>query len=128
MDIDGRPGRAFYPEEHGVPAYEELILVTHPEYAGSDKLERFLTALDQASKMILEKPDASYASFVSYRPDVLDNELNRRAWRDTLPKLARKTRKTDAHSWSQFAKFMKDRGLIQLIPQPETYLFPYGAQ
>jgi len=128
MDIDGRPGRAFYPEEHGVPAYEELILVAHPDYAGMDKLERFLSALDQASSMIVEDPEGSYASFVSYRPDLLDNELNRRAWRDTVPKLARETRKTDAHSWNQFAQFMKDRGLIKGIPQPETYLFPLGAQ
>lgn len=128
MDIDGRPGRAFYPEEHGVPGYEELILVAHPDYAGTDKLERFLNALDQASSMILENPDGSYATFISYRPDLLDNELNRRAWRDTLPKLARSTRKTDPLSWNQFAEFMKDRGLIKAIPQPETYLFPLGAQ
>jgi putative hydroxymethylpyrimidine transport system substrate-binding protein len=128
MDIDGRPGRAFYPEEHGVPAYEELILVAHPDYAGIDKLERFLSALDQASSMILEDPEGSYAAFVSYRPDLLNNELNRRAWQDTLPKLARETRKTDAHSWNQFAQFMEDRGLIKGIPQPETYLFPLIAQ
>ena len=36
MDIDGRPGSTFYPEDHGVPAYEELILVTHPDFAGTD--------------------------------------------------------------------------------------------
>ena len=90
MDIDGRPGRAFYPEDHGVPAYEELILVTHPDFAGKDKLERFLTVLDQATSLIINDPEASYRSFVSFRPDDLDNELNRRAWRDTLPKLARR--------------------------------------
>ena len=27
MDIEGKPGRAFYPEENGVPPYDELILV-----------------------------------------------------------------------------------------------------
>ena len=68
MDIDGRPGRAFYPEDHGVPAYEELILVAHPDYAGTDKLERFLTVLDQATRMIIKDPETSYRSFVSFRP------------------------------------------------------------
>ena len=124
MDIDGRPGRAFYPEDHGVPAYEELILVTHPDFAGKDKLERFLTVLDQATSLIITDPEASYRSFVSFRPDDLDNELNRRAWRDTLPKLARKTRQTDPNSWDQFAHFMKDRDLIDSIPNQKTYLFP----
>ena len=124
MDIDGRPGRAFYPEDHGVPAYEELILVTHPDFAGKDKLERFLTVLDQATSLIINDPEASYRSFVSFRPDDLDNELNRRAWRDTLPKLARETRQTDPNSWDQFAHFMKDRDLIDSIPNQKTYLFP----
>ena len=128
MDIDGRPGRAFYPEDHGVPAYEELILVTHPDFAGTDKLERFLTVLDQATRMIINDPETSYRSFVSFRPDDLDNELNRRAWRDTLPKLARETRQTDPNSWDQFAHFMKDRGLINSIPDQKTYLFPKGFQ
>lgn len=124
MDIDGRPGRAFYPEDHGVPAYEELILVAHPDYAGTDKLERFLTVLDQATHMIIKDPETSYRSFVSFRPDDLDNELNRRAWRDTLPKLARETRQTDPNSWNQFARFMKHRDLIDNIPDQKTYLFP----
>jgi putative hydroxymethylpyrimidine transport system substrate-binding protein len=124
MDIDGRPGRAFYPEDHGVPAYEELILVAHPDYAGTDKLERFLTVLDQATLMIINDPETSYRSFVSFRPDDLDNELNRRAWRDTLPKLARETRQTDPNSWNQFARFMKHRDLIDNIPDQKTYLFP----
>ena len=124
MDIDGRPGRAFYPEDHGVPAYEELILVTHPDFAGTDKLERFLTVLDQATRLIINEPETSYRSFVSFRPDDLDNELNRRAWRDTLPKLARETRQTDPNSWNRFAHFMKDRGLIDSIPDQKTYLFP----
>ena len=128
MDIDGRPGRAFYPEDHGVPAYEELILVTHPDFAGTDKLERFLTVLDQATRMIINDPETSYRYFVSFRPDDLDNELNRRAWRDTLPKLARETRQTDPNSWDQFAHFMKDRDLINSIPDQKTYLFPKGVQ
>ena len=45
MDIDGRPGRAFYPEEHGVPTYEELIFVTHPDFASTAKIERFLDVM-----------------------------------------------------------------------------------
>jgi putative hydroxymethylpyrimidine transport system substrate-binding protein len=31
LDIEGRPGRAFYPEEEGVPAYDELIFVAHKD-------------------------------------------------------------------------------------------------
>jgi putative hydroxymethylpyrimidine transport system substrate-binding protein len=128
MDIDGRPGRAFYPEEHGVPAYEELIFVAHPDYAGTTKIERFLDVMDQATQLILDSPDAMYRSFVSYRPDDLDNELNRRAWRDTLPKFAQKTRQTNVDQWKRFGEFMTERGLIQNPPATESYLFVKGAQ
>ena len=51
MDIDGRPGRAFYPEDHGVPTYEELIFVAHPEYAKTVKVRRFLDVIDQATQI-----------------------------------------------------------------------------
>lgn len=128
MDIDGRPGRAFYPEEHGVPAYEELIFVTHPDFAGTAKIERFLDVMDQATQLILQSPDAMYQSFTSYRPADLNNELNRRAWTDTLPKLARETRQTDVTQWELFAQFMTQRGLIQNPLPPKTYLFQSGAQ
>ena len=124
MDIDQRPGRAFFPEDHGVPTYEELILVTHPDNAGTDKIERVLDVLDQATQIIMENPDAMYQSFVSFRPDDLDNELNRRAWRDTLPKLANKTRQTDVAQWEQFARFMHERGLIQTPAAATTYIHP----
>ena len=114
MDIDGRvPDGAFYPEDHGVPTYEELIFVAHPEYAKTVKVRRFLDVIDQATQLILQSPDTMYRSFVSYRPEDLDNELNRRAWRDTIPRLAPETRQTDAAQWERFAQFMEDRGLIQ---------------
>ena len=34
MDLVGKPGRAFYPEELGVPAYDELILVANNKTLG----------------------------------------------------------------------------------------------
>ena len=123
MDIDGRPGRAFYPEEHGVPAYEELIFVTHPDFAGTAKIERFLDVMDQATQRILQSPDAMYQSFTRYRPADLDNELNRRAWTDTLPKLARETRQTDVTQWERFAQFMTQRGLIRNHHPPKPISF-----
>ncbi|MEK9905361.1 MAG: ABC transporter substrate-binding protein, partial [Rhodospirillales bacterium] len=37
MDIVGKPGTAFYPEEEGVPPYDELILVAHKDKATQPK-------------------------------------------------------------------------------------------
>ena len=29
LELEGRPGRAFYPEEEGVPTYDELIFIAN---------------------------------------------------------------------------------------------------
>src|SRR5690606_7288590 len=42
MRLEGAEGKAFFPEEHGVPAYDELVFVTRPDLAGDDRLARFL--------------------------------------------------------------------------------------
>ena len=125
MQLDERPGRAFFPEDHGVPAYEELILVAHPERANTGSVQRFLDVLDQATQAILADPDGAYREFVAYKPLDLDNPLNRAAWRDTLPKLATKTRATDVKQWDRFAEFMQRRGLISTLPDSSSYLYSH---
>ena len=47
MDIERRPGRAFFVEEHGVPAYDELILVANAQNTRNPKLRRFVDALEE---------------------------------------------------------------------------------
>jgi len=122
MEIDGREGLAFYPEEHGIPTYEELIFIAHPESAQLPKMQKFLDIIDQATAQILENPDAAWADFVAYKPNDLNNILNRRAWTDTIPKLAKKTRSTNPEAWDQFATFMKKRGLISEVKDSKSYL------
>ena len=123
MELDGRPGRAFFPEEHGVPHYEELIFVAHPDLASAPKIQRFLDILDQATAMILGDPAGTYRDFVAFKPLDLDNPLNHAAWIDTLPKLATQTRETDAKQWDRFAEFMQKRGLISTLPDSSSYLY-----
>ena len=40
MDIEGRPGRAFYIEEEGVPPYDELIVVAQSGRQGEPAMRR----------------------------------------------------------------------------------------
>lgn len=122
MDLDQRPGRAFYPEDHGVPSYEELILVAHPDRARDPAIVRFLEVLNQATARITENPEAGYRAFIAYRPQDLDTALNARAWADTLPKLTADVRATDLNQWRTFQNFMASRGLIGKLPDPSTHV------
>ncbi len=120
MDILGRPGRAFYLEEEGVPAYDELILVANRDRADDPRLRKFLAALELGAQYMINHPDAAWELFISGRKD-LDDELNRRAWRDTLPRFALRPAALDRGRYERFAAFLADRGLIDTPPPVEDY-------
>ncbi|OUS14592.1 ABC transporter ATP-binding protein [Rhodospirillales bacterium 47_12_T64] len=112
MDIVGQPGRAFYVEEEGVPSYDELILVTNKDNVGDEKLPRFLKGLEQATTFLINHPQESWKLFVKAYPD-LDDELNRRAWRDTLPRFALRPAALDTGRYRDFAEFLKAKDMIK---------------
>ncbi len=114
MDIVGKPGRAFYVEEEGVPAYDELILVAHEDRLDDAQLGRFLSALEQGVLFLLNHPDESWELFIKGRSD-LDDELNRRAWRDTLPRFALRPAALDHGRYARFAAFLKARGMLEEV-------------
>lgn len=122
MDIEGHPGRAFFVEDHGVPAYDELILVVNNKERDSDKWSRLNKALQQAVTFIKAQPEQAWKDFVSYKPKELDTDLNRRAWKDTLPYLASNPAKVDVERYNNFAKFMLDKKLIKKMPALDSYV------
>lgn len=120
LKLAGKPGRAFYPEEHGVPPYDELIYIVKQDRAADPKVTRFLDAVERATFSILNDPDAAWASFAKANPK-LDDELNKTAWTDTLKRLASSPAALDGARYSRFAQFMKDRGLIDTVHPVSRY-------
>jgi putative hydroxymethylpyrimidine transport system substrate-binding protein len=120
MDIEGRPGRAFYVEEYGIPSYDELILVARRDDIKELKFRKFVDALEEGVQFLVNHPDESWKLFIRGRKD-LDNQLNRLAWRDTLPRFALRPGALDRARYQRFAKFLKKNGLINKIPQLDIY-------
>ncbi|WP_085885592.1 ABC transporter substrate-binding protein [Oceanibacterium hippocampi] len=112
MDIVGRPGRAFFVEEEGVPAYDELILVANAARLEDPRLSRFLRGLEEAVQYLVNHPDDSWKAFIAAYPD-RDDELNRRAWADTLPRFALRPAALDRRRYDRFAAFLVEQGLIE---------------
>lgn len=119
MRQENHPGRAFFPEEHGVPPYEELIFVTHKDLVGDARLPRFLDALEQAVIYLTNHPDEAWALFIKAHPD-LNDPLNRQAWIDTLPRFAKRPANLDPVRYARFGAFMKDQGLIKAAPSVDS--------
>ena len=117
MTLDGHPGRAYFLEEHGIPAYDELILVTNREQYDADRSARLNRALESATQYTLNHPDEAWQSIIKAKPD-LDDELNRRAYRDTLRRLALRPGALDNARYRRFAAFLKEHGIIREAPEP----------
>ena len=115
MRLEGHEGRSFFPEEHGVPVYDELIFVTRPELVGDDRLKRFLGAVEQGAIYLTNHPDESWKLFIRAYPD-LDDTLNRQAWIDTLPRFAKRPFALDRARYARFGAFMAESGLIKAAP------------
>ena len=115
MHIEGKPGRAFFPEEHGVPIYDELIFVTRPDLVDDDRLQRFLAAVERGAIHLTNHPEESWKLFVDAYPE-LDDALNRQAWIDTLPRFAKRPAALDRARYARFGAFMAESGLIGEAP------------
>ncbi|MGI9484908.1 MAG: ABC transporter substrate-binding protein [Geminicoccaceae bacterium] len=120
LDLEGRPGRAFYIEEEGVPAYDELIFVANSKKLDDPRLPRFLDAIEAGTQYLLNHPDESYQLFLKSGEE-LDNELNARAWKDTLPRFASRPAALDESRYRRFAAFLEEQNLIKDPPAVETY-------
>jgi putative hydroxymethylpyrimidine transport system substrate-binding protein len=120
LDILKRPGRAFYVEEEGVPAYDELIVVANSKDVSKPSTRKFIGAMERGVQYLVNHPDESWKLFIRGRAE-LDNELNKRAWRDTLPRFALRPGALDRNRYEEFSRFLKKQGLIKTIVPLEKY-------
>lgn len=116
MRLEGHEGKAFFPEDHGVPVYDELIFVTRPDLVSDDRLVRFLEAVEKGAIYLTNHPEESWELFIGAYPD-LDDELNRHAWADTLPRFAKRPAALDAGRYERFGNFLAEEGLIKAAPE-----------
>ena len=118
MKLEGHEGKAFYPEENGVPPYDELIFIAHRDSVADSRLPRFLGAIEQASVFITNHPDDAWQMFIKAYPD-LNDELNRKAFFDTLPRFAKRPAALDTGRYERFGAFMQQMGLVKTAPKVE---------
>lgn len=120
MALEERPGRAFFPEEEGVPPYDELVLVANKAKLNDPRLPRLVRAVERATLYILNHPEPAHAAFTKGHPE-LNDPLNRRAWADTLPRLANSPAALDPARYTRFAEFLKARGLTATVLPVDAY-------
>ncbi|MGG5889568.1 ABC transporter substrate-binding protein [Falsiroseomonas sp. HC035] len=121
LDIENRPGRAFFPEQYGIPAYDELIYIAHRDRARDPLLRRFIDATEAATHFLVNNPEESWRMFIAGPRRELDNELNRRAFASTANRFSLSPGALDRNRYERFARFLADRRMIRNVPALETY-------
>ncbi|MGX1495187.1 putative hydroxymethylpyrimidine transport system substrate-binding protein [Labrenzia sp. MBR-25] len=120
LEIEGKPGKAFFPEENGVPIFDELIYVVNKDKTDDPRFAKFLAAVEAATIYLSNHPEEAWNAFIEAYPN-LNDELNRRAWFDTLPRFAKRPAALDAGRYQRFAEFMAEAGLISKVVPVESY-------
>ena len=102
----------FYPEEHGVPTSEELILLSATAGLGNPALPRFLVALQEGTAALLADPDKMLALFLKDNPS-LNDKLDIASWHALPPYFARNPAALDEPRYFAYRDFMVETGLIK---------------
>lgn len=121
MAIEKRPGRAFFVEEFGIPAYDELILVANATAVTDPRMRAFVDALEEGVQYLINHPEESWQLFVSHDRKNLDDALNRRAWKDTLPRFALRPGALDKNRYNRFARFLQQEKIVTRVPPLDTW-------
>ena len=129
LAIEGHKGRAFFVEEEGVPPYDELILIANSGRLDDPRLAKALRAIERGVQYLINHPQDAWTLFAGHKPG-LDDELNRRAWRDTLPRFALRPAALDRGRYARFAQFLIEQGVIEDTPAVESYAveLPYTVE
>ncbi len=112
MKLAGVEGHCFYPEEAGIPTYDELIYVANPQTMDKGKIRRFLAATERAAQYIVNHPTESWETFAATAPELQD-DLNKQAWLDTLPRFSQSPAALDAGRYAAFEAYLVAAGLVQ---------------
>ncbi|WP_375320374.1 ABC transporter substrate-binding protein [Aliivibrio logei] len=122
LALEGYKAKSFFPEEHGVPSYDELVFVANAKTYDADALKKFNHAIEKATQFIVNHPDESWKTFVSYAPDTLNNELNKGAWNDTLTRFALRPSAVDLERYNRFSEFMFEHKIIKTQPKAQDFV------
>lgn len=116
---------AFFPEEHGVPTYSELVFITNTANVHDNRLPRFITAISKAVAYLDAHPKETWRQFIKEYPEA-NNTINHQAWFATMPYFAEEPGSFSREEWKNFANFMHDNQLIKTIQPVSRYAVEIG--
>lgn len=113
LELEGIAGDYFAMEDHGVPDYYELIVITGDTFlkANREVVRKLVIGLQQAVDFTRAKPQEALSVYFRANPEVRQ-ELDRRAAELVLPYFAH-TQVQRREKWATFVEFSLKQKLIE---------------
>lgn len=112
MQQRGIPLHVFYPEQYGVPPYDELIYVTQVDQATKPRMALFLKAVRAATLYLRKHPKQCWRAFATAHPS-MDNALERASWFASLAYFAKQPAYLDVKRYQRLTTFLYQHHLIR---------------
>lgn len=111
LELNKQQVVVFFPEEHGVPNYSELVFISRTDKSADPRFPRFLAAVKKGVRYLDEHPKEAWLAYVKQYPES-NNAVNHEAWFTTIPYFAEEPGQLDSNEWDKFAGFMLEHKLI----------------
>lgn len=125
LEANGYKLVVFFPEEHGMPTYSELVFITHTDRVKDPRYPKFLAAIKKAVRYLDEHPQEAWNASIKQYP-YLNTALNHDYWFATLPYYAEEPTQFDRDEWRHFARFMQQNKLISKARTAADYAITIG--
>ncbi|SDL01445.1 putative hydroxymethylpyrimidine transport system substrate-binding protein [Modicisalibacter muralis] len=128
MAQEGVTAIEFAVEEHGVPLYDEMILIANRDVLKQHHrdIANFLDALQSATVWLINHPEQAWELVRRARP-ALDTEINARAWPETLRYLALRPGVLQEQRYVRFEAYLQKRGLIEALTPVKRLAVELGS-
>lgn len=112
LKLEGEEAGFFALEEHGIPDYYELVIITNDAYLKEhhDSAKQLMIAIKDAIAFTKKNPDEALKIFFKANPNA-KKELEELAFRDTIDLFAT-TQIQSKEKWDAFTKFALENKLI----------------
>lgn len=128
MAQEGVTAIEFAAEEHGVPLYDEMILIANRDALDqhSRNIKNFLDALQSATVWLINHPEQAWDLVRHARP-ALDTEINAQAWPEILRYLALRPGVLQEQRYVRFEAYLQKRGLIETLTPVKRLAVELGS-
>lgn len=118
LEAQGVAAQQFAVVEHGIPSYDEIIIIAHKDHVNEPRVQKFVQALTQTHQYLKAHPKKAWEALIAYKSE-LNDPINQTSLTATLPVLTTDPNDFDEQKYQAYGQFLKERGIIKTLPKTE---------